>query len=412
MDMVPGTAEYLLDNKATGYIGFDPTASSLHIGSLVQIILLKTFQQVGHQPIAVMGGATGMIGDPSGKSAERNLLSQEDIEFNVAKIKDQLSKFLDFGKGENEPLLVNNYDFYKDMNVLSFLRDVGKHLTLNYMMAKDSVKSRLETGISFTEFSYQLLQAYDFYQLNKQYNCKVQMGGSDQWGNILSGVELIRRMDGEDAYAVTSPLITKSDGTKFGKTEEGNVYLDPTLTSPYKFYQFWLNVSDEDAEKFIKIFTFIARKEILELTAQHKEAPHQRMLQKKLAEEVTTFVHSEEDYAMAVKASEILFGKATKELLQSISGDQLLQVFEGVPTSTISREAITDGLNILDCLTEQTTIFPSRGELRRTIQGGGLSINKEKVPDDSVTLSTDDLLNDRYVLVQKGKKNYYLIIAE
>jgi tyrosyl-tRNA synthetase len=411
-DMIPETEKFLSGNKARGYIGFDPTAPSLGIGNLVQIIILKHFQLHGHQPIALIGGATGMIGDPSGKSEERNLLTEEQLRMNQEKVKTQLEKFLDFENGNNKALLANNYDWYKDMNVLSFLRNVGKHLTISYMMAKDSVKSRLETGISFTEFSYQLLQGYDFYYLRKNMNCYVQMGGSDQWGNLTAGVELIRRMDGENAYAITSPLVTKSDGTKFGKTEKGNIYLSADMTSPYQFYQFWLNVSDEDAEKFIKIFTFLSKEIIEDSIAEHKKAPHTRHLQKLLAREVTIMVHSKEDFEAAVSASEILFGKATKETLLSISEKDFLSVFEGVPMFTTDKNLYHKNTTLLDLLTEKAAVFPSKSELRRTIKEGGLSINKEKISDENILLSEKDLLNNKYLLVQKGKKNYYIVVAE
>lgn len=407
---IPGTEAYLLEHTdVKGYIGFDPTAVSLGIGNLVQIIILKHFQRAGHSPIAVIGGATGMIGDPSGKSAERNLLSVEQLEQNKAGQEAQIRRLLDGG-----PLtVVDNYDFYKDMNVLSFLRDVGKHLTVNYMMAKDSVKSRLETGISYTEFSYQLLQGYDFFRLWSDYDCKLQLGGSDQWGNLTSGVELIRRMgEGGEAFAATTPLVTKTDGTKFGKTEAGNIFIGAELTSPYKFYQFWMNVSDEDAEKFIKIFTFLPKEEIESLIAQHKEAPHQRMLQSKLAEEVTCWVHSREDFDTAVKASQILFGKGTQETLRSLSENDLLSVFEGVPQYKVSKDALAEGLGVLDFLTDATGVFKSKGEVRRSIQGNALAINNEKIQADDITLTSEDLLNDRIIWVRNGKKNNYLVLTD
>lgn len=410
---IPGTEEYLLNNPGTrGYIGFDPTMPSLGIGNMVQIIILKHFQRAGHQPIAVLGGATGMVGDPSGKSAERNLLDGNQLEINKQNVEAQLRQFLDFDSTDNPAILVDNYDFYKDMNVLTFLRDVGKHLTVNYMMAKDSVKSRLETGISYTEFTYQLLQGYDFYKLFQEYDCKLQLGGSDQWGNLTTGVELVRRMGGGEVYAATSPLVTKADGTKFGKTEKGNVFLSAELTSPYAFYQFWLNVSDEDAENFIKIFTFLEREVIESLIAEHKEAPHQRLLQKRLAEEVTVMVHSREDYETAVKASQILFGKATSETLRSLKERDLLSVFEGVPQFSVERDQITGEQGVLDFLTDVTGVFPSKGEVRRAIKGNALAINNEKVTDENQTITTADLLNDKIVWVRNGKKNNYLVLVK
>jgi tyrosyl-tRNA synthetase len=408
-DMIPETENYLLENKARGYIGFDPTAPSLGIGNLVQIIILMHFQRAGHQPIALIGGATGMIGDPSGKSAERNLLSKEQMDINIENVKGQLSRFLDFEDKNNPALLINNYDWYKDLNVLDFLRNVGKHLTVNYMMAKDSVKSRLETGISYTEFSYQLLQAYDYYILNKDFNCKVQMGGSDQWGNLTAGVELIRRMGGSEVYAVTSPLVTKADGSKFGKTESGNVYLGEEMTSSYKFYQFWLNVSDVDAESFIKIFTFLSREEIDSLIASHHEAPHLRILQKRLAEEITIMVHSKAALEKAKQASNILFGKSTKEMLQSLSEKELLEIFEGVPSFNVSKSWFENGINILDLLGEKAPVFKSKGEARRMVKDRGLRVNKEIIENHEQVITTGDLLNHKHLIVQKGKKNYYLL---
>lgn len=407
---IPGTEEFLLKNKGVrGYIGFDPTAVSLGIGNLLQVIILKHFQRAGHIPIAVIGGATGMIGDPSGKAAERNLLSMEQLEKNMAAQAAQIRRLLDDG----DLLMIDNYDFYKDMNVLGFLRDVGKHLTVNYMMAKDSVKSRLETGISFTEFSYQLLQGYDFYCLWKDHNCPVQLGGSDQWGNLTTGVELIRRMgDGGEAYAATTPLVKKADGTKFGKSEEGNVFIGAELTSPYKFYQFWMNVTDVDAENFIKMYTFLPKEDIDELIARHREAPHERLLQSKLAEEVTVWIHSREDYDMAVKASQILFGKGTSETLRSLSVNDLLNVFEGVPQYKVSRGALEDGLGVLDFLTDATGVFGSKGDVRRAIKGNALAINNEKIEAEDITLTTADLLNDRIIWVRNGKKNNYLVLAD
>lgn len=410
-DMIPGTEQYLLENKAKGYIGFDPTAPSLGIGNLVQIICLMHFQRAGHTPVAVVGGATGMIGDPSGKSAERNLLDEEELRFNEERVKEQLARFLDFDAGSNSAILVNNYDWFKDITLLHFLRDIGKHLTVNYMMAKDSVKSRLDTGLSYTEFSYQLLQAYDFLHLFTEVDCRLQLGGSDQWGNLTSGVELIRRKTGEQAFAITTPLVTKSDGTKFGKTESGNIYLSPELTSPYKFYQFWLNVSDEDAVKFIKIFTFLPREEIEALSTEHASQSHLRILQKKLAEEVTIMVHGREAYEKAVKASQILFGKSSTEELQALSEKELLEVFEGVPRHEISRIELQAGIPVLDFLSEKTGILPSKSEARRLVQSGGLQINKERIADILYIVKADSLLKGNFLLVQRGKKNYHLVQA-
>ena len=411
-DMIPDTDKHLREISASGYIGFDPTSASLGIGNLVQIMILRFFQNCGHRPVALLGGATGMIGDPSGKAAERNLLSREQLEFNKERVKGQLFKYFDFGKSHNTPLFLDNYDWFKDMALLDFLRDTGKHLTVNYMIAKDSVKSRMDTGISYTEFSYQLIQAYDYYWMNKNQGVTMQMGGSDQWGNITSGVELIRRMGGKNAYAVTSPLITKADGGKFGKTEEGNIFLDREMTSPYKFYQFWFNVSDEEAEKYLRIFTFLPQDEIKSLVAEHAQAAHLRHLQKRLAREVTLMVHCEEDYQTAVRASEILFGKATKETLLSISEKDFLSVFEGVPIFKTSKSLFENGVALIEGLTASAPVFPSKGDLRRTIKEGGLSINKEKVTDENIKLTKSDLLNNRYLLVQKGKKNYFIVMAE
>ncbi|MGQ8337069.1 tyrosine--tRNA ligase [Sunxiuqinia sp. A32] len=416
-DMMPGTEEQLKKEMTTAYVGFDPTADSLHIGSLAPIMLLKRFQMAGHKPIALVGGATGMIGDPSGKSQERNLLNEETLEKNLAGIRKQLSKFLDFESGsENQALMVNNYDWMKDFSFLEFIRDIGKHITVNYMMAKESVKKRLnpdaKTGMSFTEFTYQLVQGYDFLWLNQNMDCKLQMGGSDQWGNITTGTELIRRKSGGDAFALTIPLIKKADGSKFGKTESGNVWLDPKLTSPYKFYQFWLNTSDEDAESYIKIFTLLQKDEIDELVKKHLEAPHARELQKRLAEEVTVMVHSREDFEMAVEASQILFGRGTAENLKKLDEDTFLSVFEGVPQFTISKDKLSAGINVVDLLADEATVFPSKGELRRTIKGNGLSINKEKINDQELVVTPDFLIGEKYILVQKGKKNYYLLIVE
>ena len=412
-DIMPGTEEQLQKEMTAAYIGFDPTSDSLHVGSFAQIMLLKRFQMAGHKPIVLVGGATGMIGDPSGKSQERNLLTEEILQKNLNGIKKQLTKFLDFENGENKAELVNNYDWMKEYSFLEFIRDIGKHITVNYMMAKDSVKKRVgedsKTGMSFTEFSYQLVQGYDFYWLYKNKNCKLQMGGSDQWGNITTGTELIRRKDRGEAFALTIPLVTKADGGKFGKTEEGNIWLDPEYTSPYKFYQFWLNISDEDAEKYIKIFTLLNKEEIDFLIEKHREEPHLRTLQQRLAKELTVMVHSEKDYETAVAASKILFGKATTEELKNLDEKTFLSVFEGVPMFDIEKSKIESGINVLDLLAEETEVFPSKGELRRTIKGGGASINKEKIQGEEITIGSDRLLNDKYILVQKGKKNYFLI---
>ncbi len=416
-DEMPGTDEQLQKEMTSAYIGFDPTSDSLHVGSFAQIMLLKRFQMAGHKPIALVGGATGMIGDPSGKSQERNLLNEETLNKNLNGIKAQLSKFLDFDSGEpNAAVMVNNYDWMKEFSFLGFIRDVGKHITVNYMMAKDSVKKRLgsdsKAGMSFTEFTYQLVQGYDFLWLYENMNCKLQMGGSDQWGNIVTGTELIRRKAAGEAFALTIPLITKADGGKFGKTEHGNVWLDPEKTSPYQFYQFWLNTSDEDAEKYIKVFTMLSHEEIDKLIKQHSEAPHQRLLQKKIAEEITTMVHSKEEYEMAVEASQILFGKGTAEQLKKLNESTFLDVFEGVPQFTVSKEEIGQGVNVVDLLAEKTEVFASKGELRRTISGNGLSINKDKVANADLIIDNEFLINGKYILAQKGKKNYYLIIAQ
>lgn len=416
-DVMPGTEEQLAKEMTAAYIGFDPTSDSLHVGSFAQIMLLKRFQMAGHKPVALVGGATGMIGDPSGKSQERNLLNEESLNKNLNGIKAQLSKFLDFDSGEpNAAVMVNNYDWMKNFTFLEFIRDVGKHIPVNYMMAKDSVKKRLsaesKTGMSFTEFTYQLVQGYDFLWLYENMNCKLQMGGSDQWGNITTGTELIRRKVGGEAFALTIPLITKADGGKFGKTEQGNVWLDPEKTTPYQFYQFWLNTSDEDAEKYIKVFTLLPREEIVALIEEHKTAPHIRVLQKKLAEEITSLVHSKEEYEMAVEASEILFGKGTAEQLRKLNESTFLAVFEGVPQFKIKKGDLESGFNVIDLLAEKTEVFSSKGELRRTIQGNGLSINKDKISDPELQITKDFLISGKYILAQKGKKNYYLIIAE
>lgn len=409
-DIMPGTEEQLLKESTAGYIGFDPTADSLHIGHLTQIMTLLNFQKAGHKPFALVGGATGMVGDPSGKSAERNLLSEDVLQHNVACVKAQLEKFLDF-TGSNAAEMVNNYDWFRDFKFLDFIRDVGKHITVNYMMSKDSVQKRLETGLSFTEFSYQLVQGYDFYWLNKHKNCKVQMGGSDQWGNIVTGTELIRRKSDREAYAITTRLITKADGTKFGKTEGGNVWLDPKRTSPYKFYQYWLNVSDEDALNFIKIFTQLERGEIEAIAAEHQQAPHLRKLQQVLAKEITVRVHSESDYQSALSASNILFGNSTTEELAGLDEDTLLSVFEGVPQVEIAKSDFENCPNVIDLLSSvsRNVIFPSKGEARKMIQAGGVSINKQKLSDPNAKPDFA-LLQDKYLLAQKGKKNYYLMV--
>lgn len=411
-DIVPGTEEQLCKEPTAGYVGFDPTADSLHIGNLIPIIVLMHIQRFGHKPIALIGGATGMVGDPSGKSEERNLLSAEVLTKNSLGIKKQLEKFLDFhAEKGNAAEMVNNYDWFKDISFLDFIRDTGKHITVNYMMAKDSVKKRLESenGMSFTEFTYQLVQGYDFYWLNKYKNCKFQFGGSDQWGNIVTGTELIRRKSGAEAFAFTCPLLTKSDGGKFGKTEKGNIWLSPEKTSPYSFYQFWLNTADADAARFLKVFTFLPKEEIEELIREHNGNEHTRILQKKLAQEVTTLVHSKEDYEFAVKASSILFSNDTAETLKQLSEEQLLQVMEGVPSVETGKDKLLND-DIVTLLTE-TKIFPSKGEARKMLTGGGVFINKEKVikPDDKVNAA--NLLHDKYLLVQKGKKNYYLVKA-
>ena len=407
-DIMPGTQEQFEKEMTSAYIGFDPTADSLHIGSLVQIMILVHLQRCGHKPFALIGGATGMVGDPSGKSKERNLLDEKTLNHNLVCVQKQLEQFLNFDCGANSAEVVNNYDWFKEFNFLEFIRDVGKHIPVNYMMAKDSVKSRLESGMSFTEFSYQLVQGYDFYWLWKNKNCKVQLGGSDQWGNIVTGTELIRRKGEGKAFAVTTPLIKKADGGKFGKTESGNIWLDKTKTSPYKFYQFWLNSSDDDAKNYIKIFTLKSQEEIKRLTTEHEQAPHLRVLQNAIANEVTTRVHSGEDLDMAIKASNILFGKSTADDLKSLDEETFLSVFEGVPQFEISKADLD--LNILDIVAEKTQIFSSKGEARRMIKSNAVSINKEKIIED-IQLSENDLLNGKYILAQKGKKNYFLIIV-
>lgn len=415
-DVMPGTEEQFEKEMTSAYVGIDPTADSLHIGHLVGVMMLKHLQRAGHKPIALVGGATGMIGDPSMKSQERNLLDEVTLRHNQDCLKRQLAKFLDFDSNEpNAAVMVNNYDWMKSFTFLDFIRDVGKHITVNYMMSKDSVKKRISSesasGMSFTEFTYQLVQGYDFLYLYQNYDCKLQMGGSDQWGNITTGTELIRRIAGGTAYAMTCPLITKADGGKFGKTESGNVWLDPEKTSPYEFYQFWLNTSDEDAEKYIKIFTLLNQEEIKELVDLHREAPHQRALQKKLAEEVTVMVHSRDEYNMAVEASQILFGQGTAEQLKKLNEKTLLSVFDGVPRFELDMADLENGINVVDLLTEKAAVFPSKGEIRRTIQSNGLSINKERVVSADLMIDKSALLGGRYILAQKGKKNYYLIIV-
>ena len=407
-DIMPGTEQQFQKEMTAAYIGFDPTADSLHIGSLVQIMILVHLQKCGHKPFALLGGATGMVGDPSGKSKERNLLDEQTLNHNLKSVQKQLEQFLNFDCGKNSAELVNNYNWFKEFNFLEFIRDVGKHIPVNYMMAKDSVKSRLESGMSFTEFSYQLVQGYDFYWLWKNKNCKVQLGGSDQWGNIVTGTELVRRKGEGKAFAVTTPLIKKADGGKFGKTETGNIWLDRTKTSPYKFYQFWINSSDEDAKNYIKIFTLKNQEEIKQLTNKHEEAPHLRILQKAIGDEVTTRVHSAEDLEMAIKASNILFGKSTAKDLKSLDEETFLSVLEGVPQFEISKADLD--LDILDIVAEKTQIFTSKGEARRMIKSNAVSVNKEKITEDT-KLTKTNLLNGKYILTQKGKKNYFLIIV-
>ena len=416
-DMMPGTEEQLQKEMTSAYVGIDPTADSLHIGLLVSVMMLKHFQRAGHRPIALVGGATGMIGDPSMNSAERNLLDEETLRHNQDCIKKQLAKFLDFdSEAPNAAKLVNNYDWMKNYSFLNFIRDIGKHITVNYMMAKDSVKKRLSrdssVGMSFTEFSYQLLQGYDFMYLYEHEGCRLQMGGSDQWGNITTGTELIRRKLGGEAYALTCPLITKADGGKFGKTESGNVWLDRRYTSPYKFYQFWLNVSDADAAKYIKIFTDLPQEEIETLVKEQEAAPHLRPLQKRLAKEVTIMVHSEEDYNAAVEASNILFGNSTSETLKHLDEQTLLDVFNGVPQFEVSREDINVGVKAIELFTDKAAIFPSKGELRKLVQSGGVSVNKEKLTSQDLIIDNSFLLDEKYLLVQRGKKNYYLLIVK
>ena len=416
-DMMPGTEEQLQKEMTSAYVGIDPTADSLHIGHLVGVMMLKHLQRAGHRPIALIGGATGMIGDPSLKSAERNLLDEATLRHNQESIKNQLAKFLDFDSdAPNAAKLVNNYDWMKDYSFLNFIRDIGKHLTVNYMMSKDSVKKRLSSesnvGMSFTEFSYQLLQGYDFLYLYQHEGCRLQMGGSDQWGNITTGTELIRRKQGGEAFALTCPLITKADGGKFGKTESGNVWLDRRYTSPYKFYQFWLNVSDADAAKYIKIFTALSKEEIADLEAEQAAAPHLRPLQKRLAKEVTIMVHSEEDYNAAVEASNILFGNATSEALKKLDEDTLLAVFEGVPQFEVSMDEFATGIKAVDLFTEKAAVFPSKGEMRKLVQSGGVSVNKENLATADEVVTSASLLNNKYLLVQKGKKNYFLLIIK
>ncbi|MFD2698446.1 tyrosine--tRNA ligase [Mesonia sediminis] len=411
-DVMPGTEEHLLEKMRSAYVGIDPTADSLHIGHLVGVMMLRHFQLAGHKPMALIGGATGMIGDPSGKSAERNLLDEETLKHNQDSIKKQLERFLDFSEGENNAILVNNYDWMKNFSFLDFARDIGKHITVNYMMAKDSVKKRFSAeskeGMSFTEFTYQLIQGYDFLHLYQQKDCTLQMGGSDQWGNITTGTEMIRRIGKGKAYALTCPLITKADGTKFGKTEGGNIWLDKERTSPYKFYQYWLNTSDEDAEKYIKIFTFLGQQEIQNLLKEHQEAPHLRLLQKRLGEEVTIMVHGEEDYEKAIQASQVLFGKSTAEDLKKLDKATFLDVFEGVPQAVVSRADIEQGLDMIAALSAKTNFLSSNGEARRALQANSIAVNKEKVKEDFV-IQPEDLINDQYVILNKGKKNTYII---
>ena len=417
-DMTPGTEEQLQKEMTTAYLGIDPTADSLHIGHLVGVMMFRHFQRSGHRPIALIGGATGMIGDPSGKSKERVLIDEERLRHNQEAIKNQLARFLDFeSDAPNAAILVNNYDWMKTFSFLDFIRNIGKLITVNYMMSKDSVKRRFTgesgaDGMSFTEFSYQLLQGYDYVYLNENYDCKLQLGGADQWGNITTGTEMIRKISGNEVFALTCPLITKADGKKFGKTEQGNIWLDRRYTSPYTFYQFWLNVSDDDADRYIKIFTSIPQEEIESLIAQQKEAPHLRLLQKRLAQELTILVHGEEELEKAVAASGILFGNATSEALRSLDEETLLAVFDGVPKFEVSRELLNEGVKAVDLTTEVAAVFASKGEMRKLVQGGGVSVNKEKLAAFDQVITTADLLNDKYILIQKGKKNYFLLIAK
>jgi tyrosyl-tRNA synthetase len=414
-DIMPGTEDLLNKGMASGYIGFDPTADSLHVGSLAQIMTLIHFQRAGHKPYALVGGATGMVGDPSGKSAERNLLSEDALQHNLRGIQSQLEKFLDFDRGANSAQMVNNYDWFKNFTFLDFIRDVGKHITVNYMMAKDSVKNRIsgDTGMSFTEFSYQLVQGYDFYYLWKHHNCILQMGGSDQWGNIVTGTELIRRKgEGQgEAYALTTQLIKKSDGTKFGKTEGGNIWLDAEKTSPYQFYQFWLNASDEDAKTYIRIFTLFEKEVIEQLEAEHLTAPHLRVLQKALAKDITTRVHGENEFEKAIKSSEFLFGNSGIEFLSELSDNEIVAIFEGVPNFNVSLDEIKEGVNIVDLLAAKSAIFPSKGEAKKMIQSGGVAVNKTKVNSVDDSFNGDQLINGKFLVAQKGKRNYFLIIA-
>lgn len=415
-DVMPGTEEHLLEGMQAAYVGIDPTADSLHIGHLVGVMMLRHFQLAGHKPFALIGGATGMIGDPSGKSAERNLLDEETLRHNQNALKEQLSRFLDFtSDADNAAILVNNYDWMKDFSFLDFIRDVGKHITVNYMMSKDSVKKRLsaedKVGMSFTEFTYQLVQGYDFLHLYREYNCSLQMGGSDQWGNITTGTELIRRIGNGKGYALTCPLITKADGSKFGKTESGNVWLDAERTSPYKFYQYWVNTSDEEAEKYIKIFTFLTKEEIEQLISQHKEAPHLRLLQKRLADEITVMVHSKDDLDNAVRASEILFGRSTASDLKGLNEKTFLEIFEGVPQAELPKSELTEGLDMIGALAAKTNFLASNGEARRELKQNSISVNKEKVKED-YRITQEDLINDKFVLLQRGKKNYFVLVLK
>lgn len=413
-DIMPGTEEKLNEGMTSGYIGFDPTADSLHVGHLTQIMTLIHFQRAGHKPYALVGGATGMVGDPSGKSAERNLQTEEMVEHNLNELRKQLARFLTFEEKGNGAVMINNADWFKDMSLFTFIRDIGKHITVNYMMAKDSVKRRLEgdSGLSFTEFCYQLIQGYDFYYLWKHHNCLIQMGGSDQWGNIVTGTELIRRKDSGTAFAITTQLIKKTDGTKFGKTESGAVWLDPAKTSPYKFYQFWLNASDDDTKKWIRIFTLKTQDEIEALEKEHDSAPHLRILQKALSEDITIRTHSAEALETAIKTSEFLFGNGSLEFFKTLNGEQVLEIFEGIPQYTVSKAELEEGVDAATLLAEKSSVFTSKGEAKKLIQGGGVSVNKEKLNDPAHKITDADLLNDQFIIVQKGKKNYFLIIAK